>query len=48
VLHTDMPLLRRIVRDTAPDNYRFSSVVLAIVKSPAFQYDRVPQDAGAR
>jgi hypothetical protein len=35
--HFDMPLVRSIVRDAAPDNYRFSSLVLGIVKSQQFQ-----------
>jgi hypothetical protein len=33
----DMPGVRKIVRDAARDNYRFSSVVMGIVKSPEFQ-----------
>ena len=33
----DMPTVRAIVRDTAPDNYRFSSIVLGIVNSTPFQ-----------
>src|SRR5262249_15844767 len=33
----DMPLVRSIVRESAATNYRFSSLVLAIIKSPAFQ-----------
>jgi hypothetical protein len=37
VEYQDMPLVRSIVRDGATDKYRFSSIVLAIVKSPAFQ-----------
>jgi hypothetical protein len=37
VEYQDMPLVRSIVRDSAPTKYRFSSVVLGIVKSPAFQ-----------
>jgi mono/diheme cytochrome c family protein len=32
----DMPTVRGIVRQTAPRNYRFSAVVLGIVKSPPF------------
>jgi mono/diheme cytochrome c family protein len=35
--HFDMPLIRSIVRDAAPSNYRFSSLVLGIVKSRQFQ-----------
>jgi mono/diheme cytochrome c family protein len=33
----DMPVVRQIVRDAAKDNYRFSSLVLGIVKSDPFQ-----------
>jgi hypothetical protein len=33
----DMPTVRAIVRDAARDNYRFSSIVMGIVRSPAFQ-----------
>jgi hypothetical protein len=32
-----MPTIRAIVRDASRDHYRFSSIVLGIVKSPAFQ-----------
>jgi hypothetical protein len=39
----DMPTLRKIVRDGASDNYRFSAIVLAIVNSPAFLQDRIPE-----
>jgi mono/diheme cytochrome c family protein len=35
--HFDMPLVRSIVRDGASSNYRFSSLVLGIVKSQQFQ-----------
>jgi mono/diheme cytochrome c family protein len=35
--HTDMPLVRSIVRDAAAHEYRLSSFVLGIVKSPAFR-----------
>jgi hypothetical protein len=34
---TDMPSVRHIVRDGARQHYAFSSLVLGIVKSPAFQ-----------
>jgi hypothetical protein len=33
----DMPLVRQIVRSAAKDNYRFSTLVLAVVKSDPFQ-----------
>ena len=35
--YTDMPMIRALVRDAAKNNYRFSSIVMGIVKSPAFQ-----------
>jgi hypothetical protein len=35
--YDDMPLLRSIVRDSERNSYRFSSVVLGIVKSAPFQ-----------
>lgn len=44
VQHFDMPLLRKLVRDAARDDYRFSALVLGIVNSDAFQYDRMPAD----
>ena len=33
----DMPTVRRIVREAASDDYRFSAIVLAIVRSAQFQ-----------
>jgi hypothetical protein len=35
--HGDMPTVRRIVREAASHDYRFSSLVLGIVNSPQFQ-----------
>ena len=40
----DMPMVRGIVRSAAADNYRFSTLVRAIVESPAFQTDRAPAE----
>jgi hypothetical protein len=37
VEYYDMPAVRQIVRDAARDNYRFSSIVIGIVKSAPFQ-----------
>jgi hypothetical protein len=37
VEYYDMPLVRSIVRDAGANNYRFSSLVLGIVKSDAFR-----------
>jgi hypothetical protein len=50
VEYYDMPLVRSIVHESAPSKYRFSSIVLGIVKSEAFQMnmkmsDRVQQTA---
>src|SRR5262249_6276914 len=42
VEYFDMPTVRKIVRDSAKDNYKFSSIVMGIVKSPAFQSQRAP------
>jgi len=41
----DMPLVRSIVRDSAANKYRFSSLVVNIVKSPAFQMNMKMTDA---
>jgi len=37
VEYYDMPAVRQIVRDASRDNYRFSSIVMGIVKSAPFQ-----------
>ena len=44
VEYQDMPLVRSIVRDSAVGNYRFSSILLGIVKSPAFQMNMKIED----
>jgi mono/diheme cytochrome c family protein len=44
----DMPRIRQLVRDSATQDYRFSSLVLGIVGSPEFQMDRVTVDAPAK
>ena len=36
----DYPVIRRIVQDTAPENYKLSSLIAAIVKSTPFQMRR--------
>jgi hypothetical protein len=43
----DMPLVRKIVSDAAQHDYRFSAIVLGIVNSEAFQYDKVPEQKPA-
>ena len=37
VEYYDMPVVRSIVRDAEKNNYRFSAIILGIVKSPPFQ-----------
>src|SRR5213078_4320150 len=39
----DMPTVRRIVRDSATKDYKFSSIVQSVVKSEQFRMRRVPQ-----
>jgi mono/diheme cytochrome c family protein len=41
----DMPTVRRIVRAAAGDNYRFSTLVLGVVRSEQFTMRRVPHPA---
>jgi hypothetical protein len=41
----DMPTVRKIVRDAARDNYRFSSIVMGIAQSAPFQMERTPEEA---
>ena len=43
VEYYDMPAVRRILRDAAPGGYRWSSIVLGIVKSVPFQMRRSPE-----
>jgi uncharacterized protein DUF1592/uncharacterized protein DUF1588/uncharacterized protein DUF1585/uncharacterized protein DUF1595 len=42
VEYDDMPVVRSIVRNAAKNDYRFSSVVLEIVRSMPFQMNRKP------
>jgi hypothetical protein len=41
----DMPTVRRIVREAAADDYRFSALVWGIVQSAQFQRKGAPQAA---
>ena len=45
VEYYDMPAVRKIVRDGAASNYRFSSIVKGIVASAPFQMRKVPEAA---
>jgi hypothetical protein len=44
----DMPTVRRIVRDAAKDNYKFSTLVQAVVRTEQFRKRRMPQPALAQ
>ena len=44
----DMPTVRQIVRDSARDNYRFSTLVMKFVTNDVFQKARMPADAGTQ
>jgi hypothetical protein len=46
--HEDMPTVRTIVREASATNYRFSSLVLGIVKSAPFQMSRKAAEPGQR
>jgi hypothetical protein len=41
-----MPLIRSVVRDAQRNNYRFSSLVLGVVKSEPFQMNGKLQISG--
>jgi len=43
----DMPTVRGIVRDASKQNYRFSALVLAVVRSAAFQMRTAPSSGDA-
>jgi mono/diheme cytochrome c family protein len=42
VEYFDMPVVRSIVREAARDNYRFSALVMGIVRSQPFQFSTKP------
>jgi mono/diheme cytochrome c family protein len=45
--YRDMPSVRAIVREAARNNYRFSTVILGIVRSTPFQMRMAPQEVAA-
>jgi hypothetical protein len=47
VEYFDMPVVRQIVRETQADNYRFKSLILAVVRSDPFQMNLKPNDGAA-
>jgi hypothetical protein len=48
VEYQDMPMVRSIVRDAAASKYKFSSIVLGIVKSAPFQMNQKTETASQR
>ncbi|MEP6962727.1 MAG: DUF1592 domain-containing protein, partial [Acidobacteriota bacterium] len=44
--YQDMPTIRALVRDAAPSKYKFSSIVMGIVKSQPFQMNMKVADSG--
>ena len=46
VEYYDEPVIRSIMRDAAPNNYRWSSLILGIVKSTPFEM-RTSRDTAA-
>jgi len=47
IVYTDMPTVRAVVHRAARDDYRFSSLVLAVVRSAPFQLRSVPPSPAA-
>ncbi|MFN8582207.1 MAG: DUF1592 domain-containing protein [Gemmatimonadaceae bacterium] len=47
VEYTDMPTVRRIVREAEPSGYRFADFAVGVVKSDAFRARRVPAASAA-
>ena len=45
VEYYDMPAIRKILRDAAPDGYKMQSILLGIVKSYPFQFRRLDTPA---
>ena len=39
----DSTIFRKVVRDAAPKDYKFSAIVQAVVKSDQFKTRRMPQ-----
>ena len=44
----DMPGIRKIVKNAKPSNFKFSTLVMGIVSSPAFQSSMVETPAPAQ
>jgi hypothetical protein len=48
VAYPDMPVVRQIVRDAERNNYKFSSIILGIVKSQPFQMNQKAAETASR
>ena len=48
VEYYDMPGIRKIVKNAKPSNFKFSTLVMGIVSSPAFQSSMVETPAPAQ
>ena len=46
VQYFDMPTVRAIVRESGKHDYRFSTIVMGVINSPAFQMETVPARTG--
>ena len=46
--YKDMPTVRAIVHETAKDNYKFSTIVMAIVNTIQFQMKKAPDDGATK
>jgi len=46
VEYYDMPAVRRIVRDAARDDYRFSAILKGIAESEPFRFSKAPGESG--
>jgi hypothetical protein len=47
VEYQDMPTVRSIVHEAAAKDYRFTSILLGVVNSPAFQMNTKPEAPAA-
>jgi hypothetical protein len=45
--YRDMPAVRAILRDASPMNYRFSTLILGVIRSTPFQMRTAPRDSEA-
>ena len=43
VEHTDMPMVRALIKDAEMEDNRFSAFILGVVRSPAFRMNRFEQ-----